>query len=124
MDKDDHYDITRKRKKLLTKTGFFFWIVIIVPIAIFLTIWFPFHTFFPNETQLMVSHSLNNKNEIEIIRKEDFPDPTLHIHYNDEHIVKTKLPDDISAEWENDHEASLILTIQGKEPNTVNITFN
>lgn len=76
MDKDDHYDITRKRKKLLTKTGFFFWIVIIVPIAIFLTIWFPFHTFFPNETQLMVSHSLNNKNEIEIIRKEDFPDPS------------------------------------------------
>lgn len=124
MDKDEHYAITQERTKFLTKIGFFFGIVIIGPIAIFLMIWFSFHTFFPNETELMVSQSPHNKNKIEIIRKEDFPDPTLHIHYDNEHIVKTKLPDHISVEWKNDYEANIIFTKQGKEPDIVNITFN
>ena len=78
---------------------------------------------YSDETQLKVSHSPNNVNKIEIVKKDDFPDPTLRIYYNDEYISKTKLPNKISVEWKNDYEAEVILTRQGTEPEIVKVEF-
>ncbi len=78
---------------------------------------------YSEETRLKVSYSPNNINAIEIIRKDNFPDPTIRINYDNKSIMKTKIPADISVEWKNDYEAFVILTMQGREPQVVNIEF-
>lgn len=92
-------------------------------LIITLIIWLLYHVFVPKETQLMVSDSPNNKNKIEIVRVEDFPDPTLRINYDNNSIMKTKLPNDISVEWRNDYEADVILAKQGRKPDIVKVEF-
>lgn len=122
MDWNDNYVEEREKTKLLTKIGCF-WAIFIGSLVTLLIIWFLFQTFFPNETQLMLSHSPNDKNKIEIVRIEDFPDPTLRINYDNKSIMKTKLPDNISVEWTNDYEADIFLTKQGREPDVVKVEF-
>ena len=124
MDWNDNHIVDREKTKLFTKIGCFFGIVIIGPLVIILLAWSFFHTFFPNETELLVSHSPNNINKIEIIRIEEFPDPILRIKYDTKSISKTKLPDNISVEWKNDFEANVILTKFGREPDIVKVQFN
>lgn len=123
MNRNGDYIEGREKTKFLTKIGCFFGTVIIGPLVILLITWILYHTFFPNETQLMVSESPNNKNKIEIVRIEDFPDPTIKINYDNKYILKTKLPDNISVEWKNDHEANVILSKQGREPDIIKVEF-
>ena len=52
------------------------------------------------------------------------PDPTHRIMYDDKFITKTKIPDDISVEWKHDYEANVILTKQGREPDSVKVELN
>ena len=124
MDWNENHLVGREKTKLFTKIGCFYGIVIIGPLVILLLIWSFIHTFFPNETELVVSHSPNNINKIEIIRVEEFPAPILRIKYDNKYITKTKLPDDISVEWKNDFEANVILTKYGREPAIVKVEFN
>lgn len=114
----------REETMFYTKIGCFFGIVIIVLLIIALVIWISYRVFVPSEVQLMVSDSPNNKNKIEIVRVEDFPDPTLRINYDNNSVIKTNLPDDISIEWENDYEANVILVRQGQEPDIVKVEFH
>lgn len=114
----------REKTKLLTKIGCFFGVVIMGFLMIVLMIWVLYRLFVPHETQLMVSDSPNNKNKIEIVRIEDFPDPTLSINYENKSIMKTKLPDDIAVEWKNDNEADVILAKQGSEPDIIKVEFD
>lgn len=123
MDWNADYREAQEKTKLLTKMGCFFGIVIIGLLVISLLIWFLYHLFVPMETQLMVSESPNNKNKIEIVRRDDFPDPTLRVYYDNKSIMKTKLPDDISVEWNNDYEATVFLAKQGRETDIIKVEF-
>lgn len=122
MDWNNDQIVDREKTKLSTKFGCFFGIVILMLLIILVPVWFYFS--YPDETQLKVSHSPNNVNIIQIVKKDDFPNPTLRIYYGDEYISRTKLPDNISVEWENDYEADVILTRQGREPDIVKVKFN
>lgn len=122
MNGEDDYILNKQKAKLFTGIGCFFWIVILVLVVVLVPVWLYFS--YPEETQLMVSHSPNNINTIEIVRIDEFPDPTLRINYDDKSIMKTKLPDDLSVEWENDYEANVILIRQKREPDVVKIKFN
>ncbi|WP_339148980.1 MULTISPECIES: hypothetical protein [unclassified Sutcliffiella] len=113
----------REETKFYTKIGCFFGVVIIGLLIIAFIIGISYRVFVPSEIQLMVSDSPNNKNKIEIVRVEDFPDPTLRINYDNNSIIKTNLPDDISIEWKNDYEANVILVRQGQEPDVVKVEF-
>ncbi|RDW16598.1 hypothetical protein CWR48_16295 [Oceanobacillus arenosus] len=113
----------REKTKFYTKIGCFFGIVIIGLLIIALIIWISYRVFVPREIQLLVSDSPNNKNKIEIVRVEDFPNPTLRINYDKNSIIKTNLPDDISIEWKNDYEANVTLVRQGQEPDVVKVEF-
>src|SRR5699024_6558264 len=123
MDWNADYIEEREKTKFATKTGCFFGIVIMGILIITLIIWLLYHVFVPNESQLIVSDSPNNKNKIEIVSVEDFPDPTLRINYDNNSIMKTKLPNDISVEWRNDYEADVILAKQGRKPDIVKVEF-
>ncbi|MGG0716737.1 hypothetical protein ABE096_03940 [Robertmurraya massiliosenegalensis] len=122
MNGEDDYILNKQKAKLFTGIGCFFGIVILVLVVVLVPVWLYFS--YPEETQLMVSHSPNNINTIEIVRIDEFPDPTLRINYDDKSIMKTKLPDDLSVEWENDYEANVILIRQKREPDVVKIKFN
>lgn len=119
MDWNDN-NVEQEKTKLLTKIGCLFWVVITGLLIIFVVAWY---ISYPQETQLKVSHSPNNINSIEIIKKDDFPDPTIRVNYDDKSIMKTKIPDKIDVEWKNDYKAVVILTRQGREPDIVNIEF-
>ncbi|WP_062349899.1 hypothetical protein [Bacillus kwashiorkori] len=121
MDWNDNDVLDQEKTKLLTKIGCFLGIVILGIFAILIPAWLYFS--YPDETQLMVSHSPNNINTIEVVKTDDFPDPTIRIYYDDKHITKTKLPNDISVEWINDYEANVILKKQKREPEIVYIEF-
>lgn len=122
MNGEDDYILNKQKAKLFTGICCFFGIVILVLVVVLVPVWLYFS--YPEETQLMVSHSPNNINTIEIVRIDEFPDPTLRINYDDKSIMKTKLPDDLSVEWENDYEANVILIRQKREPDVVKIKFN
>lgn len=124
MDWNDDPIVVREKTKLFTKIGCFFGIVIIGPLVIILLAWSFFHTFFPTEKELLISHSPNQINKIEIVQIEEFPDPILRIKYDDKFITKTKLPDDITVEWAHDYEANVILTKHGRKPDIVSVEFN
>ncbi|MBM7542800.1 hypothetical protein [Amphibacillus cookii] len=119
---EDDYNLNEQKVKFLTGIGCFWVIVILVLMVVSVPVWLYFS--YSEETQLLVSHSPNNIKTIEIVRIEDFPDPTLRINYDNKSIMKTKLPDNISVEWENDYEANVILTRQKREPDIVKIEFN
>lgn len=123
MDWNTDYMEEQEKTKFATKIGCCFGIVLIGILIIALVICLLYNIFIPNETQLIVSDSPNNKNKIEIVRIEDFPDPTLRINYDNNSIMKTKLPDDISVEWISDYEADVILTKQGRETDIVKVEF-
>lgn len=123
MDWNTDYMEEQEKIKFTTKIGCCFGVVLIGILMIALVAWLLYNIFIPNETQLLVSDSPNNKNKIEIVRIDDFPDPTLRINYDDNSIMKTKLPDEISVEWINDDEANVILTKQGRETDIVKVEF-
>ncbi len=123
MNWNTDYMVEQEKTKFATKIGCCSGIVLIGIFIIALVIWLLYNIFIPNETQLIVSDSPNNKNKIEIVRIEDFPDPTLRINYDNNSIMKTKLPDDISVEWISDYEADVILTKQGSETDIVKVEF-
>jgi hypothetical protein len=121
MSWNDNHNFEREKTKFLTKIGCFFIVVILGLFMVLLVAWF---TSSSQETQLKVSYSPNNKNLIEIVKEDDFPDPALRIKYdNNKSVMKTKIPDKITVEWKNDYEAIVILSKQGREPETVNINF-
>lgn len=120
MDWNDNGNVDVEKAKFLTKIGCFIWIVLGI-LFFFVPAWLYFS--YSEETRLKVSYSPNNINAIEIIRKDNFPDPTIRINYDNKSIMKTKIPADISVEWKNDYEAFVILTMQGREPQVVNIEF-
>ena len=121
MDEEDNYILNRQKAKLQTGIGCFFGVVIFGLLVILVPIWLFFsHS---NETQLKVSHSPNNVNTIEVVKKDDFPDPTIRIKYDDKSIMKTTIPDNISVQWNNDFEAKVILTKRGQEPSIVEVKF-
>ena len=121
MDEEDNYIVTRQKAKLQTGIGCFFGAIIFGILVILVPIWLLFAH--PDEAQLKVSHSPNNVNTIEIVKKDDFPDPTIRIKYDDKSLMKTTIPDTISVQWNNDFEAKVILTKQGREPSIVNVKF-
>ncbi|MEK3886183.1 hypothetical protein [Bacillus sp. FSL K6-3431] len=120
MEWNDDYIEDIEKTKFLTKIGCLFWIIIGTLVILLIT-WNLYHTIYP--IQLMVSHSPTNKNKIEIVRIEDFPDPTLRINYDNKQITKTTLADKISIEWKNDYEANVMLTKHEREPDIVKIEF-
>lgn len=121
MGEEDDYILNRQKAKLQTGIGCFFGVVILGLLVILVPIWLFFsHSY---ETQLKVSHSPNNVNTIEIVKKDDFPDPTIRIKYDNKSIMKTTIPDNISVQWNNDFEADVILTKQGEEPGIVTVEF-
>ena len=121
MDEEDNYILNKQKAKLQTGIGCFFGVVILGLLVILVPIWLFFsHS---DETQLKVSHSPNNVNTIEVVKKDDFPDPTIRIKYDDESIMKTTIPDNISVQWNNDFEAKVILTKRGEEPSIVEVKF-
>lgn len=117
---DDHL-VNAQKTKFLTGIGCFFAVIILGLIVVILPAWLFFSQ--PKETQLTVSHSPNNINTIEVVRIEDFPDPTIIIKYDNKSVMKTKLPDKISVKWKDDYEADVVLTKQGREPDIVKVTF-
>lgn len=119
---NNNYKLYKQKAKLQTGIGCFFSVAIIGLIIIIIPIWFLLS--YSDETLLKVSHSPNNINTIEIVKKEDFPDPTIRIKYDDQNIMKTKIPDTVSVEWDNDYEAEVILTSHGKTPSVVKVNFN
>lgn len=123
MDENVDYLEAQEKTKLLTIIGCFFGIVIIGLLMLSLLIWFLYYLFVPRETQLIISESPNNKNKIEIVKRDDFPDPTLRIYYDNKSIMKTKLPDDISVEWDNDYEANVVLITHGRQTDIVKVVF-
>ncbi|WP_062052100.1 hypothetical protein [Bacillus sp. JCM 19034] len=120
MDWNDNHIVKREKTKLLTKIGCFFGVVTLGLLVIIIVAWYLLS---PQETELKVSDSPNNINSIKIVKIDDFPDPTIRINYDNKSIMKTKIPDKISIEWENDYEAIVILTRQGREPDIVKIEF-
>lgn len=117
----DNYNLNRQKAKLQTGIGCLFIVVTLGLMVILVPIWlFLSHS---DETSLKVSHSPNHINTIEIIKKDDFPDPTIRINYDNQSIMKTKIPDTISVQWDNDFEADVILTKNGREPSVVEIIF-
>ena len=117
--KDNHH-VEREKTKFLSKIGCFFSVVTLGIFVILIVAWFISSS---QETQLKVSQSPNKTNSIEIVKKDDFPDPTIVINYDNKSIMKTKIPDKITVEWKNDYEAIVILTKQGREPETVRLKF-
>src|SRR5690625_774985 len=119
MDWNADYIKEREKTKFMITIGCLFGVVITLLLIISVIIWLLYEAFVPDETQLMVSDSPNNINQIELVEKEDplrSDRSYLRIYYDDEIITRTKLPDDISIEWENDYEAYVTLTNQGREP--------
>ena len=121
MDWNDDHIVDREKTKHLTGIGCFLGIVILGLLVILIPAWLYFS--YPEETQLKVSHSPNNINTIEVVRIEEFPDPTLRINYDNNSVMKTKMPDNISVQWEDDYKANIILTGQGREPDIVKVEF-
>lgn len=121
MDGKSSFTLNQQKAKLQTGFGCFFSLIMMAVLFMFIPIWlFLTHG---DETELKVSYSPNHINKIEIVQKDDFPDPTLRIKFDNKDIMKTKLPDDISVQWINDFEAEVILTRRGKEQDTVRIEF-
>lgn len=121
MGREDDYIFNKQKAKLKIGIGCFFGVVIFGLLVVFIPIWLFFS--YSGETQLKVSHSPNNVNTIEIVKKDDFPDPTIRIKYDNKSIMKTTIPDNISVQWNNDFEANVILTKQGREPGIVKVEF-
>lgn len=121
MDGKSSFTLNQQKAKLQTGFGCFFSLIMMGVLFMFIPIWL-FLTY-GDETELKVSYSPNHINKIEIVQKDDFPDPTLRIKFDNKDIMKTKLPDDISVQWINDFEAEVILTRRGKEQDTVRIEF-
>ncbi|WP_416314309.1 hypothetical protein [Rossellomorea sp. FS2] len=120
MDWNDN-SVEQEKTILLTKIGYLFGVVILGVVGIVIVAWYISYS---EETQLEISHSPNKINSMEIVKKDDFPDPNIRITYGDKSIMKTKIPDKISIEWKNDYQATLILTKQGREPDIVEIEFD
>ncbi len=120
MDWDDKNSLEHEKSILSVKIGCFFGVIMMGLLAVLVIGW---HALFPQETLLKASESPNKINMVEIVRKNDFPDPTIRINYDQKSIMKTKIPDSISVEWRNDYEATVILEMQGREPSIVDITF-
>lgn len=121
MESYDENDLKLTKAKVKTKLGCFFGVIILGLLFISLPIWLYFSL--SKEIQLEISHSPHNINTVEVVKVDDFPDPTIRIKYEDQSIIKTKIPDNISIEWENDYEATVILTKKGREPQIVPILF-
>lgn len=121
MDGESDYILSKEKAKLQIGIGCFFGVVILGLLIILIPIWLLFSL--SDETRLKISHSPNNVNTIEIVKKDDFPDPTIRIKYENKSIMKTKIPDNISVQWDNDFEAIVILYKQGKDPGIVEIKF-
>lgn len=122
MDYDVNYE--REKTKSLTKMGCLFGVILMGVLMISFIGWGLFRIIPAEETHLLTSRSPDDTNEIEIVMVHDFPDPALHINYQDQTIIKAKIPDDISVKWINDHEANVILLKQGREPDIVRAVFD
>lgn len=77
----------------------------------------------PGVKELQVSHSPNNENIITIYQVNEFPDPILKIEYGDQEITKTKIPDKITIEWENDVKAQIMLHRNGEDDQIEYVQF-
>jgi len=87
MDEMDNYNLNRQKAKLQIGIGCFFSVVIVGLLVILVPIWLlSSHS---DETLLIVSHSPNEVNVIEVVKKDDFPDPTIRIKYDNQNIMKT-----------------------------------
>ncbi|KEZ48917.1 hypothetical protein GS18_0215985 [Metabacillus indicus] len=120
MDWNNNDQSEREKTKLWSKLGCFFSVVIIGLLIISAAAWYLLS---PQETRLKVSDSPNHVNSIEIVKREDFPSPSIRINYRNKSIMKTKIPDEISVEWKSDYEAVVTLTKQGREPDIVHVDF-
>lgn len=121
LDAEDDYILNRQKAKLQTSIGCFFGIIFLGLLVILVPIWLLLG--YSEEAQLKMSHSPNNINTIEVIKKDDFPDPTLIIKYDNESIMKNTIPDTISVNWNNDFEAKVILTKLGQDPSVIEVKF-
>ncbi|MGD6793917.1 hypothetical protein [Metabacillus indicus] len=120
MDWNDNDKSEREKTKLLTKIGCFFSAVILGLLIISTVAW---SLLSPQETRLKVSESPNQVNSIEIVKRDDFPSPSIRINYGNKSIMKTKIPDEISVEWKSDYEAVVTLTKRGRDPDVVHVEF-
>jgi hypothetical protein len=117
---NDNHNVEQEKTKFLTKIGCFFSVVTLGLFVVIVIAWFISSS---QETQLKVSRSPNKTNSIEIVKKDDFPDPTIRINYDNKSIIKTNIPEKITVEWKNDYEAVVILTKQGRERETIKLKF-
>lgn len=118
--------INAQKTKTLTSIGCFGVVVIIILVLLFSTWTFLGYLFTPQETQFMVSESPNEKNQIEFLKVDEFPTPTLKIKYDNRSITKpTIVPklENLAVEWRSNQEAVIILKGKGEEVYREEITF-
>ncbi|WP_080873548.1 hypothetical protein [Oceanobacillus timonensis] len=117
------YERRKAKHKIIIGSIYFLMILLIIAAIVWVPVKIIYAFGHPEETQLMLSQSPNQENEIEVVKIAEFPDPILQINYDNQTIKKTKMPHDISVEWKNDREASVILARSGREPDIVHVEF-
>ena len=123
VNRKNRYHEEQQKTMFFTGLGCFLWIVIFVVFISFYPAKFIYHLFVPAEKLLLVSHSPNEINSIKIVKRDDFPDPTIRILYQDKNVMKTKIPDELSVQWENDDSATVIFIKEGRDADIVEIDF-
>lgn len=121
----EDYKTLKQKTFLKYALGCFFGLVIIGLVVIGISIWLISSIIKSDEKQLVISHSPNDINIIEVIAKNEFPHQiSTIIQYGEESITKMYRPDNISIEWHNDYEAEIIFTINSKEADTFFVKFD
>ncbi|CDO04277.1 hypothetical protein BN988_02831 [Oceanobacillus picturae] len=130
IEKDPNRDIEQTKKR--TKWGCLSWAAILLfgPIIIFIGI-FSFEMFIKEKT-LVISHSPNDINTIEVVEKGQpawFGPSLVKVKYDSKHIERSVKNDgkilresNFAIQWENDNEATI--TIYGEEQYSDVIKFN
>jgi len=132
MDMDKNFKTDMERTKVWSKFGCLAWFIILILGPIIFFIGFVVYEMHFKETSLLVSHSPNGTNTIEVVEKGEpafFGPSSVRIKSGWEHIERSvsndgkKLQESNAAvRWENDHEATI--TIYGEEQSPEVIRFN
>ena len=121
----ENYKTVKQKTFLKYALGCFFGLIILRLVGIGVFVWAISFMSKADEKQLVISHSPNDINTIEVIAKNEFPHQiSTIIQYGDKSIIKMYRPDNVAIEWHNDYEADVIFTIYSKEPETFFVKFD
>jgi len=133
IEKDVEEDIKRTKKK--AKWGCFIWtfILVILPIALFMGYFI--YKMNLKERRLVISHSPSDIHTIKVVEKGEaawFGPSSVRIKYgwwkHIDRIIsndgKTLDSSNVSVSWKNDNEATVTLYGEEQEPESIEITFS